>query len=200
MKGQLTSSPVGGEARRTRPMGDEVRRTIPMEEEARRTSPIEQEAHTASPRDPALPGEPSGRPRTPFALRPVGHRRNDRDMALTSVGVWRHTIVPTGALTHRTAHELEIEIEQRCADGVTALTLDLRELTYIDPIGVSVIAFRSRLCKRRGYDFSVIAGSPMMRRALAQAGVTSVRDEVDEPDLGQVHSLALTEQARDSEA
>ena len=170
MKGQLTPSPIGRDARKV------------------------------GPQDPGSSGDASGWPRTPFALRPIGHRRNDRDIALTSVAVWRHTIVPTGALTHRTAHELEIEIEQRCADGVTALTLDLRELTYIDPIGVSVIAFRSRLCKRRGYDFSVIAGAPMMRRALAQAGVTSVRDEVDEPDLGQVHSLALTEQARDGEA
>ena len=170
MKGQLTPSPIGRDARKV------------------------------GPQDLGSSGDASGRPRTSFALRPVGHGRNDRDMALTSVGVWRHTIVPTGALTHRTAHELEIEIEQRCADGVTALTLDLRELTYIDPIGVSVIAFRSRLCKRRGYDFSVVAGSPMMRRALAQAGVASVRDEVDEPDLGQVHSLALTEPARDGEA
>jgi len=120
-------------------------------------------------------------------------------MALTSVGVWRHTIVLTGALTYRTAHELEVEIEQRCADGVTAITLDLRELTYIDSSGVAVVAFRSRLCKRRGYEFAVVAGSPMMRRAFAQAGVGSLLDEVDEPERGQVHSLALTEHATDGE-
>ena len=180
MKGQLTSSPLGGEARRTSAQGEEARST--------------------SPHRPGSPGEASGRPRTPFALGPATHRRKPRDMALTSVGVWRHTIVLTGALTHRTAHELEVEIEQRCADGVTAITLDLRELTYIDSSGVAVIAFRSRLCKRRGYEFAVVAGSPMMRRAFTQAGVGSLLDQVDEPDLGQVHSLALTEQARDSEA
>jgi hypothetical protein len=39
-----------------------------------------------------------------------------------------------------------------------------------------------------------------MRRALAQAGVGSVRDEIEEPDLGQVHALALTDHARDDEA
>jgi anti-anti-sigma factor len=180
MRGQLTSSPLGGEARRTSAQGEEARRT--------------------SPHHPGSPGEASSRPRTPFALGSEVHRRNQRDMALTSLGVWRHTIVLTGALTHRTAHELEVEIEQRCADGVTAITLDLRELTYIDSIGVAVIAFRSRLCKRRGYEFAVVAGAPMMRRAFAQAGVGSLLDQVDEPDLGQVHSLALTEQARDSEA
>jgi anti-anti-sigma factor len=164
------------------------------------SSPIGRDARQVGSQDPDSSGDASGWRRTPFAPTPIAHRRNDRDMALASVGVWRHTIVLTGALTHRTAHELEIEIEQRCADGVTAITLDLRGLTYIDPIGVSVIAFRSRLCKRRGYDFAVVARSPMMRRALTQAGVGSVRHEIDEPDLGQVHSLALTKQARDGEA
>jgi anti-anti-sigma factor len=169
MKGHLTSSRIGRDARR------------------------------AGSQDPGSPGD-AGWPPTPLTLSPVANRRDRRDMALTTVGVWRHTIVLTGGLTHRTAHELEVEIEQRCADGVTAITLDLRELKYIDSSGVAVIAFRSRLCKRRGYEFAVVAGSPMMRRAFAQAGVGSLLDEVDEPDLGQVHSLALTEQARDSEA
>jgi anti-anti-sigma factor len=164
------------------------------------SSRIGRDARKAGSHDPGSPGDASARPPTPFGMGRVEHRRNPRDMALASVGVWRHTIVLTGALTHRTAHELEVEIEQRCADGVTAITLDLRELTYIDSIGVAVIAFRSRLCKRRGYEFAVVAGSPMMHRAFAQAGVGSLLDEVDEPDLAQIHSLALTEQAIDSEA
>ena len=164
------------------------------------SSRIGRDARKAGSQDPGSPGEASGWPATPFALSPVAPRRDRHDMALTSVGVWRHTIVLTGALTHRTAHELEVEIEQRCADGVTAITLDLRDLTYIDSIGVAVIAFRSRLCKRRGYEFAVVAGSPMMRRAFAQAGVASLLDEVDEPDLGEVHSLALAEQASDGDA
>jgi anti-anti-sigma factor len=170
MKGHLTSSPVGRDVRK------------------------------AGSHDLGSPGGASSSTRTRFAVGALAHRRDERDTALTSVGAWAHTIVLTGALTHLTAHELEVEIEQRCADGVTAITLDLRELTYIDPIGVAVVAFRSRLCKRRGYEFAVVAGSPMMRRAFAQAGVGSLLDEVDEPDLGQIHSLALNDQARDSEA
>jgi anti-anti-sigma factor len=164
------------------------------------SSRIGRDAPKAGSQDSGSRGNASSLPRTPFVPGPAARRRNQRDTAITSVGVWSHTIVLTGALTHRTAHELEVEIEQRCADGVTAITLDLRELTYIDPIGVAVIAFRSRLCKRRGYDFAVVAGSPMMRRAFAQAGVGSLLDEVGEPGLGQVHSLALTEHASDSEA
>ena len=41
-------------------------------------------------------------------------------------------------------------------EGVTAITLDLRQLTHIDPIGVAVIAFRCRLCKRQGHGFVLI--------------------------------------------
>src|SRR5664280_289902 len=80
-------------------------------------------------------------------------------LALASVSVWTHTLILTGELNHRTAHVLEAEIERLCKEGVTGITLDLRDLTHIDSIGVAVIAFRCGLCKRRGYDFAVIPGS-----------------------------------------
>src|SRR3954452_14111713 len=126
-------------------------------------SPIGIGARNASTHGAGPHGNGTSRPRTPFALTaPAPAAGIEREVELASVSAWRHTIVLTGALTHRSSHDLEVEIEQRCADGVTAITLDLRELTYIDPIGVAVIAFRSRLCKRRGYDFALVAGSPMM--------------------------------------
>jgi anti-anti-sigma factor len=115
------------------------------------------------------------RQRTPFsATTPVRPASIERNVALSSVGAWTHTIVLIGELTHRSAHRLEVEIERLCAEGVTGITLDLRELSYIDAIGVAVIAFRSGLCRRRGYDFALIPGSPLMRRAFEQAGVESV--------------------------
>ncbi|HEX4484025.1 MAG TPA: STAS domain-containing protein [Solirubrobacteraceae bacterium] len=91
--------------------------------------------------------------------------------ALASVSEWTHTLVLSGALTHRSAHSLEVEIERLCASGVTTITLDLDELTQIDSIGVAVIAFRSGLCKRRGYEFALVGGSRGVRRAFEQAGV-----------------------------
>jgi anti-anti-sigma factor len=112
------------------------------------------------------------RARTPFAAtRHVRASAIEREVTLTSVEQWTHTLVLTGELTHRSAHRLEVEIERLCAEGVTGITLDLRELKHIDSIGVAVIAFRSRLCKRRGHDFALIPGSPLMRRAFEQAGV-----------------------------
>jgi ABC-type transporter Mla MlaB component len=78
----------------------------------------------------------------------MGARRKD---APNEVSVWTHTLILTGELTHRSAHTLEMEIERLCGEGVTGITLDLRQLTSIDSIGAAVIAFRWGLCQRRGY-------------------------------------------------
>ena len=92
-------------------------------------------------------------------------------LRLASARQWTHTLVLSGELDSRFATVLEREIEQLCEEGVTGITLDLRELTYIDPIVVAVIAFRSGLCKRRGFDFALIRGSQSVQRAFEQAGL-----------------------------
>jgi anti-anti-sigma factor len=111
-------------------------------------------------------------------------------LVLASVSVRMHTLVVTGELDHRSARALEAEIERLCQEGVTGITLDLRELTYIDWIGVAVIAFCCGLCKRRGYDFALIPGSRFIRRAFEQAGVTELlpfqEDDVAAPRLPAV--------------
>jgi anti-anti-sigma factor len=96
------------------------------------------------------------------------------NLALASVRTWTHTLVLTGELDRASAHALEAEIERLCEEGVTGITLDLRELKYIDSIGVAVIAFRSDLCKRRGYDFALIPGSASIQLAFEQAGASEL--------------------------
>jgi anti-anti-sigma factor len=91
-----------------------------------------------------------------------------------SVPARTHTLILTGELNRASAHALEAEIERLCEEGVTGITLDLRELSYIDSIGVAVIAFRCGLCERRGYDFAVIPGSRLIQRAFEQAGVINL--------------------------
>jgi anti-anti-sigma factor len=96
---------------------------------------------------------------------------------LTLVGapiVWRHKLILTGRLDHRSAPELEEEIECLCEEDVTILTLDIRQLDAIDSTGVTAIARRGAICKMRGHDFAVICGSRLIRRALAEAGVTDL--------------------------
>lgn len=93
---------------------------------------------------------------------------------LRSVASWTHELMLEGELTHRTAHALEVEIERLCEQGVTAITLDLRKLVAIDRVGVAVIAFRWRLCERRGYGFELIPGSRRVQREFVRAGVDTM--------------------------
>ncbi len=95
----------------------------------------------------------------------------EASLVLTSVGTWTHRLNLTGELTHRSAHALELEIERLCEQGVTEITLDLRELTHIDPVGVAVIAFRCGLCEKRGYGFTLLRGRREVHRAFEQAGL-----------------------------
>jgi anti-anti-sigma factor len=97
--------------------------------------------------------------------------RNQPHPRSESVNIWMHTLILTGELTHGSAHTLEVEIERLFEEGVTSITLDLRQLTHIDPLGVAVIAFRCRLCKRQGHGFLLVPGPPCVQRAFAEAGV-----------------------------
>lgn len=95
-------------------------------------------------------------------------------LTLVSAPVWRHRLILTGKLDYRSASELEEEIECLCQEGVTILTLDLRQLDAIDPIGATVIAFCGAACRRRGRDFVVIPGSRVIHHELTEAGATDL--------------------------
>jgi anti-anti-sigma factor len=93
-------------------------------------------------------------------------------LALATSSLWTHTLVLRGELDHRSAHALEAEIERLCEQGVTGITLDLRELDYLDAIGVAVIVFRCGHCRKHGFDFTLIPGSAAVQDAFEQAGVS----------------------------
>jgi anti-anti-sigma factor len=95
-------------------------------------------------------------------------------LTLVSAPGWRHKLILTGSLDHRTAVELEEEIECLCEEGVTTLTLDLRQLDAIDAAGARAIALRGVVCEQRGRNLTVIPGSPVVHRALAEAGAESL--------------------------
>jgi anti-anti-sigma factor len=124
---------------------------------------------------------------------------SEASLAPASLSVWMHTLILTGELDRGSAHALEAEIERICAQGVTGITLDLRELTYIDSIGVAVIVFRWGLCHRHGYDFALIPGSQFIHRAFEQAGVSELLPFRGDHDLAapQLPALVLTHRSRD---
>lgn len=96
-----------------------------------------------------------------------------------------HTLVLAGELDRVSAPVLETEIERLCNTGVVALTLDLRELSELDSVGVAVIVHRSAWCARRGCDMTLHAGTGPMRHAFALMGaserVTFVQEPAREP-------------------
>jgi anti-anti-sigma factor len=100
--------------------------------------------------------------------------RQQAHLTLVSAPVWRHKLILTGSLDGGTAVELEDEIECLCEEGVTTLTLDLRQLDAIDAAGARAIALRGAVCEGRGRHFAVIPGSPVVHRALSEAGAESL--------------------------
>ena len=80
-----------------------------------------------------------------------------------------HTVLLLGELNGTSALTLEAEIERLCATGVEALTLDLNGLTDIDAIGIAVIVYRRGWCERRGCELALLADTPLVREAFAQA-------------------------------
>ncbi len=114
-----------------------------------------------APRQPAPPPRPA---------RPAADA-GEAALVLTSVSTWTHRLVLDGELTYTTASTLEVEIEGLCEQGVTDITLDLRPLKRVDPVGVAVVAFRAGLCAKRGYGFALIRGSREIQRAFELAGV-----------------------------
>ena len=96
------------------------------------------------------------------------------NLTLASTPVWRHRLILTGKLDCRSASELEEEIDCLCQEGVTILTLDLRQLDAIDPTGAMVVAFCGAACRKRGHDFAVIPGSRLIHGALTEAGATDL--------------------------
>jgi len=87
---------------------------------------------------------------------------------------WRHTLILTGNLDHRSASELEDEIECLRQEGVTALTLDLHRLDEIDPAGAQVIAEQGALFQEGGRSLAVIPEGLLSRDLLAEAPVRNV--------------------------
>jgi len=118
--------------------------------------------------------------------------RGEPSPASGAARAWTHTLILTGELTHRSAHALELEIERLCDEGVTGITLDLRQLRQIDSIGVSVISFRCGLCQRQGFGFALIPGSPPIQRAFEQAGVSDLLPfQVDEVAARRLRTPSL---------
>jgi anti-anti-sigma factor len=109
------------------------------------------------------------------------------------------TLALVGELDRASAPALEMEIERLCEAGAAGVTLDLRGLTGIDWTGAKVIAFRSRLCRSRGFEFALIPGPRFVQRAFAQAGADEALEFIEADGTDAELAPAGTARARSSE-
>jgi anti-anti-sigma factor len=77
-----------------------------------------------------------------------------------------HTLVLTGELSRASVPILETAIALLCAQGTTAIALDLGNLTFVDSVGLRAIFLARKLCDRHECDFSL---APLSRAFNAPA-------------------------------
>jgi anti-anti-sigma factor len=80
----------------------------------------------------------------------------------------RVIVAPVGELDLATVDELESHLEALTADGWAAIVLDLRGLSFIDSIGLSLII---RQTSRRDARVEIIDGSEPVARLFDVAGL-----------------------------
>jgi anti-anti-sigma factor len=91
-------------------------------------------------------------------------------LTLVPARPWSHTLILKGNLEHDSAAELEEELECLQQEGVTDLTLDLRQLDQLDSFGAQVITSHSAFFKGHGRRFAVLVSSPFIGRTMSEAG------------------------------
>jgi anti-anti-sigma factor len=129
----------------------------------------------------------TGAAAAPARLRP--HLR------LVQTRLWNHTLILKGDLDRGSAPELEDELECLRQEGVTALTLDLRQLDALEPSAAHVIAFQNALFTNQGRRFGVLVSSPAVHRVLTDAGVGDLVRPAPAEGLARRYSSSISRSA-----
>jgi anti-sigma B factor antagonist len=91
---------------------------------------------------------------------------------ISRVGDRRYLLSLTGPLDLETARDLEEALKRVCHDRAREVTLDLRELTFLDSSGIRAILVGRDFCERHGCGwFLVHSENHMLRRLLLIAGI-----------------------------
>ena len=110
-----------------------------------------------------------------------------RDIA----GDGRHRLILSGELDIASAAILEDTVTSLCANGASAIVLDLSELTFMDSTGLRAVLAADRLCERKGQSLSVAGASGPVRRLFELTGVSgALRFESDPPGSARASGAA----------
>jgi anti-sigma B factor antagonist len=83
-------------------------------------------------------------------------------------------VVPSGELDVATCDLLAARLDELWTAGWTDVVLDLRALTFIDSSGLHLLIDHHRRACAAGARFSIIDGSPPVRRVLRLCGLHEV--------------------------
>lgn len=75
-------------------------------------------------------------------------------------------VIPCGELDLATVEQLNAEIVTLRSSGLTAIVLDLRELTFMDSTGLRLLLSLDAAARSDGFQFSIIDADGPVRRLL----------------------------------
>jgi anti-sigma B factor antagonist len=104
---------------------------------------------------------------------------DERDGAAKRFGLQRivsesdHTLVLSGELDMTAAAALQAVIVSCVQSKPGGLTLDLRQLTFLDSTGLHLILFAQRLCQDKGAEFALIPGPRKVQHVFELAALVT---------------------------
>lgn len=119
--------------------------------------------------------------RTPKAMarvnaeRPRARAADGLSVSVEQTGTDRGcTLALSGELDGRSIVTLENALERCARGGASSITLDLRNLSFIDSAGLWTITTARTWCERRGHDFSLLPAAPPVQRIFEVTGLSDV--------------------------
>jgi anti-sigma B factor antagonist len=99
-----------------------------------------------------------------------------REVGLFEVRSWpdrdRAVVAVSGELDIASVGAVQEALDELCAVGWKSIVLDLRELSFIDSTGLSLLLEAERAAQRDGAAFAIVDGSPAVARLLEVVGLS----------------------------
>ncbi len=86
----------------------------------------------------------------------------------------RHEVHLQGELDLGTAPQLRDELARLAADGARFVTVDMKDLAFIDSTGLSVLITGLKRLRQQGGDMALRSPTPSTRKVLEITGLTEV--------------------------
>jgi len=90
-----------------------------------------------------------------------------------------------GEIDVASAPQLRSHLHELCSDDVTTISVDLREVTFLDSSALGVLVGALRRCRESNTEFRLIINSPRLLKIFEITGLTSVFEISETPEPGR---------------